>query len=278
MKLEGTDDMTFILLSGITVPKSISLNENVELQPADTSHLDLMTAISACSHPDDIAVVAAFLPRITAQFKIAASTSEEQQAIIAWNTTWDALLLSAIFQTAVGFNLQSNTEASSISANSKLRATNYHMHDMNNKASRMLTTNELKWITSHFSNAKLLLDDDRFQSAIQCLASYRWHTIPRIKMAVLWAGIEGLFGASTEIRFRISLYIARFLHTDDVEARKVIFNMVKKLYNLRSSAVHGSKIKGNLNEAVEESADLLSKLIRQCIINKSIPIENDLVP
>jgi hypothetical protein len=277
MKIVGVGDTTFILLSGIIVPKNIALSENVELLTADTSHLDLMTAISACSQPDDIAVAAAFIPRISAQFKITASTPKELAAI-AWNSSWDALLLSTIFHTELGFNLQSDTEASKITTDSNLRATNYHMHGLTNKSSHVLTQNELDWIVLHFDNAKQLLENDRFQTAVHCLASYRWHSMPRIKMAVLWAGIEGMFGASSEIRFRISLYIARFLNKDDPDARQVTFDAVKKLYNSRSSAVHGSKIKGDLNVAVKDSAEILHKLIRQCIVNKSMPVENELIP
>ena len=97
-------------------------------------------------------------------------------------------------------------------------------------------------------------------------------------MAVLWAGIEGMFGASTEIRFRISLYIARFLHPDDTDAREHKFGLVKKLYSSRSSAVHGSKVKGDLAQSVETSAEILRDLIRQSIINRALPNEEDLVP
>jgi hypothetical protein len=130
----------------------------------------------------------------------------------------------------------------------------------------------------HFSDARALLDTEKFQTAVHCLASYRWHSMPRIKMAVLWAGIEGMFGASTEIRFRLSLCIARFLHPDDADTRKQKFELVKKLYNSRSSAVHGAKVKGNINQSVEASAELLKELIHQSIIDRAIPNEEDLVP
>ena len=102
--------------------------------------------------------------------------------------------------------------------------------------------------------------------------------MPRIKMAVLWAGVEGMFGASSEIRFRISLYISRFLHPGNADERKVTFNAVKKLYNSRSSAVHGSKVKSDLGQAVDESAELLRKIVRKCIESRAIPREEDLAP
>jgi len=277
MQIIGKGNTTYILLSGIEVPSELELSDNVKLLPADTSHLNFETAIATCKRPDDIAVVAAFIPRITAQFKIDAPTSKEL-ATLAWNSSWDAILLSAIFNTEVGFNLQSDTEASSISAQTYLHATNFHFHGLMQEAPYKLNKNEIDWISTHFKGAQQLLDNEKFQTAVHCLSSYRWHSTPRIKMAVLWAGIEGMFGASSEIRFRISLYISRFLHPVDADKRKVTFESIKKLYNSRSSAVHGSKIKGDLAQAVEESAELLKNLIHKCIENRDIPNEEDLAP
>ena len=277
MQATEKENTTYLLLTGIEVPGEIELDDNVKLLPADTSHLDFNTAIATCSHPDDIAVVAAFIPRITAQLKIDAHTQKEL-ATFAWNSFWDALLLSAIFNTEIGFNLQSDTEASSISSKTHLNATNFQFHGFAQKTPHKLKSEEVDWICTHYSEAQRLLENDKFQTAVHCLATYRWHSIPRVKMAVLWAGIEGIFGASSEIRFRISLYISRFLHQADTNARRITFESVKKLYNSRSTAVHGSKIKGDLALAVEESAELLKKLILQSIENKAIPNEEELVP
>lgn len=277
MQAIGKENTTYILLSGIEVPDEIELNDNVKLLPADTSHLDFESAIAACSRPDDIAVVAAFIPRITAQLKIDAPTQKELAAL-AWNSFWDALLLSAIFNIEVGFNLQSDTEASSISRQAHLNATNFHFHGFMQKTPHKLNSDEVDWVGANYNEAQLLLGKEKFQTAVHCLASYRWHSMPRVKMAVLWAGIEGMFGASSEIRFRISLYISRFLHPIDADERKITFDSVKKLYNSRSSAVHGSKIKGDLVQAVEESAELLKQLILQCIENRALPNEEELAP
>jgi len=277
MQIIGKGDETYMLLSGIIVSDDVRLSDNVALQPADTSHLDFNTAISTCSRPDDIAVVAAFIPRITSQLHIVAPTAKELAAY-TWNSSWDALLLSALFHTEIGFNLQSDVSAEKIGEESNLHATNLLMRGINNNKPYKLTAENIKWIESHFNDAKCLLDNERFQTAVHCLASYRWHSLPRIKLAVLWAGIEGVFGASTEIRFRISLYIAKFLHASDSEKRKLIFEKVKKLYNSRSAAVHGAKLKGNIDEAVEESAVILQNVLLQCISNKSMPNENELVP
>ncbi|WP_281214237.1 hypothetical protein [Shewanella insulae] len=277
MLIAGAGDRTYILLSGIKLNKVTYISKNVKLLPADTSHLDFNTALSTCSRPDDVAVIAAFIPSITAQFEIVASTPKEL-AFSAWNSTWDALLLAAIFHTEVSFNIQSDTEASLISAQSNLRATNFHFRGLTLDSPKELSEEDLAWIDRHFNDARILLENEKFQTAVHCLASYRWHSIPRIKMAVLWAGVEAMFGASTEIRFRLSLCIARFLHPNDAESRKFKFDLVKKLYNSRSSAVHGAKIKGDLSQTVDASANLLRELIHQSILNGAMPNEDDLVP
>ncbi|MBV1928756.1 MAG: hypothetical protein KUG81_04515 [Gammaproteobacteria bacterium] len=277
MQIIGTSNTTFILLSGIAVQSDVKLSKHVELQPADTSHLDIETALSTCSRPDDIAVVMAFIPRITAQLHITAETPKNL-ATIAWNSSWDALLLSAIFHTEIGFSLQSDTTSGEITADSTLRATSLHMHGLVSGSPHILTSEEAKWVSTHFYDAQQMLENDSFQMAVHCLASYRWHSMPRIKMAVIWAGIEGIFGASSEIRFRISVYTARFLYPDETDARQTVFEAVKKLYNTRSQAVHGTKIKGDIATAVDESADILRKLLVRCIETKSMPNENDLVP
>ncbi len=277
MQIEVSGNIVFILLSGVVVPFDLKLTNNVTLQGTDTSHLDLNTALAACSHPDDIAVVAAFIPRTKAQFAITATTKREL-AIIAWNSSWDAYLLSAFLDAEVGFNLQSDTSGSSIAANSTLRATNIHMHGMSNDPPYSLTEIDATWICAHFKNGQNLLEDDSFRTAVHCLATYRWHTLPRVRLAILWAGIEGIFGASSEIRFRISLYIARYLHPTDPDLRQQIFDEVMKLYNVRSAAVHGSKIKGDTTLAVVKSAEILRKLLRRCAVDGSMPDARELYP
>jgi len=277
MKIIGTGNVTYILLNGIAVQDNIKLSDCVELQTADTSHLNLETTLSVCTHPDDIAVAAAFIPRITAQFKVTAPTDKEL-AIIAWNSSWDAILLGALFCTEVGFNLQSNVTANAIAVDSRLSATNLRMHGISNSPPHLITSEESLWIAENFANARGLLKNERFQTAAHCLATYRWHSMPRVQMAILWAGIEGMFGATTEIRFRISQYIARFLHPDDASNRKKLFDSVKKLYNFRSSAVHGSKMKDKPSTAVSASAAILCDILRCCTETNAMPDESKLAP
>ena len=72
--------------------------------------------------------------------------------------------------------------------------------------------------------------------------------------------------------------IAGFLYPHEKDARQAVFQAVKKLYNTRSQAVHGTKMKGDITTAVDESADILRKLLVRCVEIKSMPNENDLIP
>lgn len=83
-------------------------------------------------------------------------------------------------------------------------------------------------------------------------------------------GVKSLLGNS----FRISLYIANFLGENEAQAQQ-IFKQVRKIYSSRSSAVHGNKTKDNLESAVEESANLLTRILRRCAeLNKLPDVDN----
>jgi hypothetical protein len=140
-----------------------------------------------------------------------------------------------------------------------------------------LNENDEKWINSYYSVAYKLLDKDPYMTAVHAMASYRWHSMPRVQLAILWSGIEALFEVSTEISFRISLYIANFLADSDAAEAKDLFSKTRKLYSSRSAAVHGGKIKGDLNDLVSESASLLNRLIRRCAELGVLPDTDNLI-
>ena len=101
--------------------------------------------------------------------------------------------------------------------------------------------------------------------------------MPRVQLAILWAGIESLFRINNELSFRISLYIAKFLGNEDSNEEKRLFDEVKSLYKSRSSAVHGDNIKGDINSLVTRSATLLNKLIVKCIEINELPNVESLI-
>lgn len=141
--------------------------------------------------------------------------------------------------------------------------------------SKILSIEDEEWIQKHYKKAMDLLNNLSFMNAVHCLSTYSWHSLPRIQLAIIWSGIESLFNVNTEVSFRISLYIANFLHPNNRLKAKETFTRVKQLYNSRSASVHGNKMKGDISELVQESAILLSEIIRRCAEMNSLPdIEN----
>lgn len=277
MKVVGHHGESYIFLTGIEIEDAISLGEGVDLTPADTSHIDIHSALAACNSQADIPSIVSFIPLITAQFKINAK-NPKQSSILAWNATWDAILLSAILNSEICFNIQSDTNANLINSKSSLRSITHFMHGYPGSKPHKVTPEERIWIIENFDNARNLLGNERFRTAIHCLATYRWHSLPRIKLAVIWSGIESIFGIQSEIRFRLSINIARFLHLNNEENRKSIFDSVKNLYTIRSKAVHGEKLKSDISNIVTESSELLRTIIIKSIEQRSIPDENLLIP
>ncbi len=198
-------------------------------------------------------------------------------AIVAWNSLWDAVLLSAIHDCEAICNFQCDRPAEEFSAECRFEITNYHLRGLTESVYK-ISDEEASWIENNFHTARTLLDKTEFQNAVHCLATYRWHVHPRARLALLWSGIEGLCNIESELVFRLSLYAARFLEPDNKDKMKTAFSNVKRLYKQRSAAVHGSRIKGEAGKAVEDSVQLLKTLLKRCIVVGDLPCVDALAP
>ena len=103
-----------------------------------------------------------------------------------------------------------------------------------------VTEEDAEWIKENFNTFnELAADGGQFWFALEAAIYWRYSKDPRAAIARLWSGIEALFGISSELVYRISLLSASLLHPRGIN-RVNEFNEVKKLYKLRSKAVHGS--------------------------------------
>lgn len=276
MQITGSGRDTYLYLQGLGVEHSIRLGEHVELRPARCEP-NPDTIIALCKSEIDIGVAAIFLRQVTSQLHVTAK-GPKQLAERAWNALWNAVLMSALYDRDVVCNFQCDTPAQELSTASHMEITNYHLRGLSPLPPRILGEEDIKWIESHVEAAWSLLDADSFQTAVHALASYRWNPHPRVRLAVLWSGVEGLFGIESELAFRLRLYIARFLEPQDEDKRRLLFANVRRLYSERSRAVHGSIMKDSVGGAIEESAQLLRDLVRTCIINGALPCAGALAP
>jgi hypothetical protein len=276
MQIFGSGTETYLYLNGIATTRAIQLSDGVTLLPA-TCDPDPQTIIAMSKSEIDIGVAAIFLRSVRSQLHVV-DTGPKELAIRAWNSIWDGILLSAFFDCEAVCNFQCDTPAEAFGPKSQLDVTNYQLRGMSDEEPHMITDEEAAWLEKYFQNASLLLKLDRFMDAANALSSYHWHVHPRVKLAILWAGVEGLFGIDSELAFRLSLYIARFLEPEDSAVRKKVFEDTKRLYKQRSAAVHGAKIKGDTDASVQASVDLLQRLIRRWVEKTALPDVENLAP
>ncbi|MGD0005276.1 MAG: hypothetical protein ABSE06_13720 [Anaerolineaceae bacterium] len=275
MEIIGKGTETFLYLNGLGVTKQVRLGKNIELLPV-TCTIDSKIIMDLSKDQGEYGVALIFLWLVKSQLHII-SGSPKLLAKDAWNSLWDVILLSAIFNCDAVCNFQCNKPAEEITNACDFRVTNHQLRGLT-QPMYYLNDEDIAWINEYFSNARNLLEQSKFLNAVHCLATYHWHTLPNAQLALLWSGIEGLFDINSELVFRLSLYIARFLEVDNEEIKKMTFNNVKKLYNQRSAAVHGAGKIADPNKSVDDSAQLLRKLILQCINNNNLPIIDDLAP
>lgn len=273
-KVIGGRTTTYLLLSGITVPRVVSLAPGVDLLPWGTKvgPRPLLTGLDLL----DKHFAMLQLPWIECQLRIT-GRGRADVATRAWNALWDVLLLSATFGTPINCGLQSTAELAHFSDNSRLSVIEYRTFTPPREETRPLSEAECLWLEANFGKAQFLLTQHGMQNAVHCLATYHWHSLPRAQLALLWAGIEGLFGVDSEIVFRVSLYTAKFLAPDNKLAQQKIFSEVKQLYSVRSKAVHGGPLKGDPRDSVAKSVDLLRQLIVACIEGNRLPPVDQLV-
>ena len=140
----------------------------------------------------------------------------------------------------------------------------FHISLLVNSESRIdaPTEDDAAWIQLHFATFdKLAAESERFRFALTAAVDWRYSKDLRTAVARLWAGIESLLVVNSELVYRISL-ISSALLAPRGEPRRDRFKSVKRLYGLRSKAVHGEAMpEVSLVEAMNESCRLLRDLL-----------------
>ncbi|MBI5396405.1 MAG: hypothetical protein HZA91_14010 [Verrucomicrobia bacterium] len=140
----------------------------------------------------------------------------------------------------------------------------YHLHVLTclSTCNEELTEGDAEWIRRHFDKFnKLATSSERFRFALEASNDWRYCKDARTAISRLWAGIECLFGISSELVFRLSLMAASVLQPRG-SGRRDCFHRVKKLYGIRSKAVHGDEIsEERLAEGLDGSFCLLRDLL-----------------
>ncbi len=135
---------------------------------------------------------------------------------------------------------------------------------------------EAEWIRQNFDAFNVLAGhDERFRFALEAVVDWRYAKDPRAGMARLWAGIESLFGITTEIVHRISLLGATVLAQRGSE-RLAAYRKIKTLYGIRSKAVHGEPLpEEKLMTGLQDSFEMLRVLLLDAVERRAVRTEED---
>lgn len=266
MAVLGIGKETYFFVNGLKTLHPIQLREGVSLLPAHCS-AGIEEIIQNIRGEVELGITTLLLNKTASQLKIIAKGPKEL-AIRAWNSQWDILLLNAIFCTEAIALLQSTSPAENFPDKVPLNVTACYIHLPH--YTYHIKKKDIEWLSKYYSKAYSLLDNDAFSTAVHSLATYHWHSMPRVQLSILWAGIESLFDIHSEISFRLSLSIAKFLEPSNSAKNIVVYKKVKNLYNYRSKAVHGAPSQPS-RETVLATIGLLNLLIKKCITTGALP-------
>ncbi len=104
---------------------------------------------------------------------------------------------------------------------------------------RSLTAADADWIGRNTSQIAILgSKEEAFRLASESLCFHQHLSNLRMMVAMLWSGIEAVFGFTSELRFRLASVIAAVLESPG-ERRRELYREIKRLYDFRSKLVHG---------------------------------------
>ncbi len=135
---------------------------------------------------------------------------------------------------------------------------------------------DLQWVSSHLVAFATLLQHPSFRLAVDALSTHHLQTSERMMAAMLWSGIEALFAIDSELRFRLSASVAAALESRG-PARHKLHAKIKRLYDVRSKAVHGGVVsEDKLREHVMQVRALLSRLLCTFTEAGALPAKRDM--
>lgn len=135
---------------------------------------------------------------------------------------------------------------------------------------------DLKWVGENLLHFAQLLEIPNFRLAVESLATHQHQASDRMMVAMLWSGIEALFSIKAELTFRLSTFVATTLESPGAK-RRDLYRRMKKLYSIRSKAVHGAKLSvQDIHKHVVEVRQILSRLLCAFIEIGKVPSEDEI--
>lgn len=172
------------------------------------------------------------------------------------------------------------TEAASAPDNSAtflpLEIEPMHMK-LESDSGNLLSSQNVEWLRTGFPKAIVLLDKHpELDTVIAALDRCQFVREPSLILISLWAALETIFSPdkAAELKFRIATRIACYLEAPGLE-RFDLYNKVRKLYDARSAAAHGSS-KWKPEFALIETYSILRRIFIKIIDTNHFPSQKEL--
>lgn len=140
---------------------------------------------------------------------------------------------------------------------------------------RTIDESDLHWIRKHWIlGGELMNKHSDFNVAFQAIDECIWNHSISLALVSLWGALERLFSPSHyELSFRVSATIASYLETPG-KKRLDFYHRVKRLYDTRSKAAHGSPVEES--KSLFDTYILLKRALIKMIEDNHVPNREEL--
>lgn len=243
------------------------LGELAQIRKVDESP-DPMYLQFAADSPYAAGAVSKFSSGIRFELVLPASEklSEEKQLTLAWHII-SAIRLSSLAELLIP--AVSDYPWSTLPAIKDNRARIHPIEDVPQAhvlaPTTKVTLEHLAWVRNHFVAFMELIERPSFRLASEALTTHHLQHSQRMMAASIWVGIEALVDVQSELRFRLSAFLAALLEPPGTD-RRALYKRLQKMYDLRSKVVHGAPVdEAAIRNHAIEARTLLARVMRICI-------------
>lgn len=267
----NADSKSIVILGhGLTVGADFNFAPGIVVT-SDLPRLDIDATVGGCRHFTDYAAALHGSEIATFALRVEQGGGGERLATKAWNSLWLFHLLSVACRTPC-FSLYTVCDGHQ----PLFSAANPSPFVRPVADIHVATLAQLEWAQRHSTKFDELTRVSEFSAAMVCYGNAHILSEHKVRIMLLWAGIEGLLSVDAELSRRLALYAALLLDGSPDE-KAAHFDEVKKAYAVRSRAVHGGGLtKPKLEEGYLTAGRILIGLLARCVELGRVPSPGEL--